>query len=218
MTMRKDVKAGLLLAVETSLDPYMSEHGFRRGKNSLIYKRDIAGSTQIVDLTFDVRAKEDPTAVAALYPQMEVQIPAVDAVLEEMVGGAIGELAGYSKARTRQGIHFTAEKADRGRWYVYRLEDLSAAVGQVRAFLDRWTMPLLDVYATPEDMVAAQQRNDGRLINDRLQLVRVIAAALACGRRDYAQDLLEKRLGAPGARRVYKQVFDYVESYTDGGA
>jgi hypothetical protein len=210
--MRKDIKAGLLSAVEKDLDAYMSDHGFRRGKNSLIYKRVIAGSTQIIDLTFDVRPKEDPVALAALYPRMEVQIPAVDAVLEDMVGGATGELAGYSEARTRQGIHFTAEKADPGRWYVYRLQDLPAAVEQVRAFLDRWTMPLLDVYATPEDMVAAQARDDGRLTHARPQLVRVIAAALVCGKRDYAHALLEKRLGAPGARRLYKPVFDYVEN------
>lgn len=210
MTTRKDVKAGLSSAAEASLDPYMSEHDFHRGKNSLIYKRAIAGATQIVDITFDVRPKEDPAAVAALYPRMEVQIPVVDAVLEDMVGGATGELEGYSEARTRQGIEFTAQKADAGRWYVYRLQDLPGAVEEVRTFLDRWTMPLLDVYATAEDMVAAQERGDGRLRNDRLQLVRVVAAAIACGRRDYAQALMEEHLGAPGARRAYKQVYDYI--------
>ncbi len=209
--MRNDVKAGLLSAAEASLDQYMSEHDFRRGKSSLIYKRAIAGSTQIVDITFDVRPKEDPAAVAALYPRMEVQIPAVDAVLQDMVGGATGELEGYSEARTRQGIEFTAQKAASGRWYVYRLQDLPGAVEEVRTFLERWTMPLLDVYVTPEDMVAAQERNDGRLRNDRPQLIRVVAAAIACGKRDYARDLMEKHLGAPGARRVYQQVYDYID-------
>lgn len=39
------------------------------------------------------------------------------------------------------------------------------------ARLERWTLPFLDVYAAPEDMVAAQARDDGRLRNDRPQLV-----------------------------------------------
>jgi hypothetical protein len=209
--MRKDIKAGLLSAVGTSLDPYMAEHGFRRGRNSLIYKRAFAGATQIVDLAFDVRPKEDPVAVAALYPRMEVQIPAVDAVLEAMVGGASGALRGYSDALSRQPVGFTAEKADDGRWYVCRLQDLPAAVDEVRTFLERWTMPLLDVYATPEDMVAAEERGDGRVVRDRPQLIRIVAAALVCGRRDFAQALMAKHLGAPGARRMHQQVFDYIQ-------
>lgn len=209
--MRKDVKVGLLSAVGTNLDPYMADHGFRRGKNSLIYKRDIAGSTQVIDLAFDVRPKEAPTAVAALYLMMEVLVPSVDAVLEAMVGGAPGVLRGYSDARSKQPIGFTSEKADPGRWYLHQLDDLPAVIEDMRAFLDRWTMPLLDVYATPEDMVAAQERNDGRLTHARPQLIRVVAAALVRGRRDYAKALLETHLGAPGARRMYKQVFDYVE-------
>jgi hypothetical protein len=213
--MRKDVKAGLLSAVGTGLDPCMAEHGFHRGKNSLIYKRALAGATQIIDLAFDVRPKEDPVAVAALYPRMEVRIPSVDALLEAMVGGASGALRGYSDARSKQPIGFTSEKADPGRWYLRQLSDLPATIEDVRAFLNRWTMPLLDVYATPEDMVAAQERNDGRLTHARPQLVRVIAAALVCGKRDYAHALLEKHLGAPGARRMYKQVFDYVENYAE---
>jgi hypothetical protein len=209
--MRKSVETGLLFAVEVGLDAYMSNHGFRRGKTSLIYKRGIAGSTQIIDLALDVRPKEDPVAVAALYPMMEVLVPSVDTVLEAMVGGAPGVLRGYSDARSKQPIGFTSEKADPGRWRLRQLDDLPAVIEEVRAFLDRWTMPLLDVYATPEDMVAAQERNDGRLTHARPQLIRVVAAALVCGRRDYAKALLETHLGAPGARRMYKQVFDYVE-------
>ena len=143
--MRKDVKVGLLSAVGTSLDPYMAEHGFHRGRNSLIYKRALAGATQIIDLPFDARPKEDPVTVAALYPRMEVRIPSVDAVLEAMMGGASGALRGYSDARSKQPIGFTSEKADPGRWYVRQLDDLPAAVDEVRTFLDRWTMPLLDV-------------------------------------------------------------------------
>ncbi|KRA62107.1 hypothetical protein ASD89_23745 [Caulobacter sp. Root656] len=211
MTMRKDVKSSLISALETGLDAYMSEHRFERGKNSLLYKRVVASSTQVIDISFEVHPKDTPAAVAALYPTMEVLVPAVDAVLKAMVGGASGALRGYSDARSKQPIGFTSEKADPGRWYLRQLSDLPATVEEVRAFLDRWTMPLLDVYATPEDMVAAEERGDGRVVRDRPQLIRVVAAALVCGRRDFAQALMEKHLGAPGARRMYQQVFDYIQ-------
>jgi hypothetical protein len=211
MTMRKDVKSSLISALETDLDAYMSEHHFGRGKNSLLYKRVVAGSTQVIDISFEVHPKDTPTAVAALYPTMEVLVPSVDTVLEAMVGGAPGALRGYSDARSKQPIGFTSEKADPGRWYLRQLNDLPAVIEEVRAFLDRWTLPLLDIYATPEDIVAAEERGDRRVVRDRPQLIRVVAAALACGRRDYAKALLETHLGAPGARRMYKQVFDYVE-------
>jgi hypothetical protein len=210
--MRKDVKSSLISALEAGLDPYMSEHRFHRGENGLLYKRVMDGSTQIIDISFEVHPKDTPVAVAALYPTMEVVVPAVDALLESMVGGASGALRGYSDARSRQPIGFTSEKADPGRWYVHRLDDLPAAVEDVRKFLERWTLPLLDIYATPEDIVAAQERNDGRLRNDRPQLIRVVAAALVCGRPDYARALMEKHLGAPGARRMYQQVFDYIQN------
>lgn len=72
-------------------------------------------------------------------------------------------------------------------------------------------MPFLDAYATPEDIVAADEREDGRMVADRAQRMRVVAAALVCKRKTYAQAIMEKRLGALGARRRYQQVYDYIE-------
>ena len=129
--MRKDVKSSLISALETGLDAYMSEHRFERGKNSLLYKRVVASSTQVIDISFEVHPKDTPAAVAALYPTMEVLVPAVDAVLEAMVGGASGALRGYSDARSKQPIGFTSEKADPGRWYLRQLSDLPATVEEV---------------------------------------------------------------------------------------
>jgi len=70
---------------------------------------------------------------------------------------------------------------------------------------------LLDAYTTPEDVIAADQRDDARLANDRAQRMRVVAAALASKRRDYARATMEKWLGAPGARRRYEQIYDYIQ-------
>lgn len=71
-------------------------------------------------------------------------------------------------------------------------------------------MPFLDGYTTLDDIIATDQRDDARLVRDGAQMMRVVAAALASGRKDYAQTTMEKRLGTAGARRLYQQVYDYI--------
>jgi hypothetical protein len=193
------------------LDPYMLERGFSRGKTRLVYKRSIGGSTQKIDVAMQVHPKDNPNAAAAVYPQMEVLIPAVDAILEAMVGDNLGLLESVTGGTSKQPIGFTSEKAHNGRWFIYQPDSVPGLVDDIRAFLERWTMPLLDAYTTPEDVIAADQRDDARLANDRAQRMRVVAAALATKRRDYAQATMEKWLGAPGTRRRYEQVYDYIQ-------
>lgn len=211
MAMKDEIQACMLAGLADRLDPYMLERGFSRGKTSLVYKRTIGGSTQKIDVTMQVHPKDNPNAAAAVYPQMEVLIPTVDAILEEMVGDNLGLLEGVTGGTSKQPIGFTSEKAHNGRWFIYQPDSVPGLVDDIRAFLERWTMPLLDTYTTPEDVIAADQRDDARLANDRAQRMRVVAAALASKRRDYAQATMEKWLGAPGTRRRYEQVYDYIQ-------
>jgi hypothetical protein len=211
MAMKDEVKASMLAGLADRLDPYMLERGFSRGKTSLVYKRTIGSSTQKIDVTMQIHPKDNPNAAAAVYPQMEVLIPSVDAIMEEMVGDNLGLLEGVTGGTSKQPIGFTSEKSHNGRWFIYQPDSVPGLVDDIRAFLERWTMPLLDTYTTPEDVIAADQRDDARLANDRAQRIRVVAAALACKRRDYAQATMEKWLGAPGTRRRYEQVYDYIQ-------
>ena len=211
MTMKDEIKACMLASLADRLDPYMFERGFSRSKTGLVYKRTIGRSTQKIDLVMRVHPKDNPNAAAAIYPQMEVLMPAVDAILVDMVGNNLGLLEGVTGGTSKQPIGFTSKKAHTGRWFIYQPDSVLGIVDDIQAFLERWTMPLLDVYTTPEDVIAADHRADARLANDRAQTMRVVAAALASKRHDYAQATMEKWLGAPGTRRRYEQVYDYIQ-------
>jgi hypothetical protein len=211
MSMKDEIKACLIASLEASLDPYMAEQGFTRRAKSLVYKREYQGSTQSVDVEVQIHPKDNPNAAAAIYPIMEVHVPAVDQVLEDMIGDNLGLLEGVTKGLSNQPIEFTAQKAEKARWYVYQPDSVSEIVQSIRLFMERWTMPFLDVYATPEDIVAADEREDGRMVADRAHTMRVVAAALVCNKRDYALAQMEKWLGATFVRKRYQQVFDYIE-------
>jgi hypothetical protein len=213
MSMKDEIKACLIASMETTLDPYMAEHGFVRRAKSLVYKRENQGSTQSIDVEVQIHPKDNPNAAAAIYPIMEVHVPVVDRVMDDMIDGNLGLMEGVTKGLSNQPIEFTAEKAEKARWYIYQPDSMLEIVQGIRVFIERWTMPFLDVYATPEDIVAADEREDGRMVADRAHRMRVVAAALVCNRRDYAQALMEKRLGALGARKRYQQVYDYIQQY-----
>lgn len=211
MSMKDEIKTCLIASLETMLDPYMAKNGFARRAKSLVYKREYQGSTQIIDIGVQIHPKDNPNAAAAIYPIMEVHVPAVDRVLKDMIGDNLGLLEGVTKGLSNQPIEFTAQKVEKARWYVYQPDSVPEIVQGIQSFMERWTMPFLDVYATPEDIVAADERDDGRMVADRAHRMRVVAAALVCNRKSYAQAVMEKRLGALGARRRYQQVYDYIE-------
>jgi len=193
----------------------MSENDFKCSKSGLVYSRNFRSSTQRVELAIQIHPKDNPNASAAIYPQMEVLMPSVDRVLDAMIGDDLGLLEGVTGGRSKQPIGFTSRKAETGRWFIYQPNSVHTVVDEIGAFLQRWTMPFLNVYATPEDVLLADQGGDERLLRDRAQLMRVVAASLVCNREDYAQELMAKSLGSVGARRRYERVFDYVQK--DGG-
>jgi hypothetical protein len=211
--MKSEIKLCVTTSLRDHLDPYMDVKGFTRGVNSLFYKRKIGDSAQKLDLRLEIHPKDQPNASAALYPFMQIDIPTVDDVLHDMIHDDLGLLEGVTAGVSRQPIGFTSNKADPGRWYLYQRDSVGEIIRETREFIERWTMPVLDNYASPEQVVAADERGDERLARDRAQMMRVVAAALVIGRKDYAREVIEKQLGAPGARRRYQRVFEYVERY-----
>jgi hypothetical protein len=214
MPINHEIIACILNSMVSRLDPYMLEQGFSRTKSSLIYKRSLRGSTQKVDLSIQAHPKDNPNAAVAVYPQMEVLIPAADAILTEMIGDNPGLLEGITGGTSKQPIAFTSEKSHDGRWFVYQPDSVPEMIDGIRAFIEQWTMPLLDAYSTAEDVLAVDQREDRRLARDRAQMMRVVAAALTIKRKDYAQAMMEKWLGSPGTRRRYERVYDYIQRTT----
>ncbi len=211
MSMKNEIKACLIASLESTLDPYLAERGFTRRAKSLVYKRKYQGAIQTIDNLVQVHPKDNPNAAAAVYPIMEVHVPVVDRVMDDMIAGNRSLMEGCSKGLSNQPIDFTSQKAELGRWFVYQADSVPEIVQCIRSFIERWTMPFLDVYTTAEGIVAAHERQDGRMVVDRAHVMRVVAAALVCNRRDYALAQMEKWLGRPVTRRRYQQVYDYIQ-------
>ena len=142
--MKGEIKSCLLKELADRLDPYMLEQGFSRGKSSLIYRRAIGVSTQKIDVSVQIHPKDNLNAAAAVYPQMEVLVPAVDVVMTDMIGDNVGLLEGVTGGTSKQPIGFMSEKAHTGRWFIYQPESVLGVVVDVKAFIERWTIPFLD--------------------------------------------------------------------------
>lgn len=211
MAMKDEIKLCLLAEMTDRLDVFMSAQGFNRTKASFVYKRMLRGSTQKIDIAVQIHPKDNPTAAAAIYPFMEILVPPVDVILNKMIGKNFGLLEGITGGTSKQPIDFTSERAHIGRWFIYQPDSVPRVVDDIRAFIENSTMPLLDNYATPEEILAADKQNDPRLARDRAQIMRVVAAALALEHRDYAQEIMETRLGTAGLRRRYRQIYDYIQ-------
>ena len=211
MTLRKEVKDHLIAIMEKLLDPYMATHDFKRAKTNLIYKRRLGETTQIIDLQIYMRPTDNRNAIAAVYPSMTILMPSVDSIFDNMTGNNKLPRVGYDLGRSTQPIGITSLKEDPGRWYIYQPESVPDVVEKIRVFIEQWTMLVLDTYYTPEDVVAAYERGDRRIVLDRMQMLRVVAALVACNRNDYAQSLMNKKFGSRGLRRDYEHIFDYLQ-------
>jgi hypothetical protein len=209
--MKAQIKSALIFSLEQELDQYMADRGFKRFKASLSYLRNVANTVQRLDIPIQIHPSDNPNSAAAIYPWMEVRIPPVDRILDEMIGADFGLLEGVSGGTSKQPISFISQKQHTGRWYVYQPDSISEIVVEMRTVFETWAMPLLETYRNAEDIVAADERGDQRLIRDRAQIMRVVAAAIACGRRDYARKVMEKAFSAPGARTRYAKVFEFIE-------
>jgi hypothetical protein len=205
-----EVRACLLANLESRLDKYMLERNIARVRNRLIYERRLEGATQKIDLQLSFHPKEMPNAAAVLYPWFEVLVPEVDVIVDEMIDGNLGLLEGVTGARSRQPIEITSQKTADARWYIYQPDSVPSIVDDLRQFLERWTIPLLDAYATPEGIILADDRNDSRILRDRAQMMRVVAAILVHKGAKAAQARMERSFGTIGLRRRYQGVFDYL--------
>jgi hypothetical protein len=213
MTMKDDIKAQLIANLEELVDPFMISRDFKRARRSLVYKRSIGDTKQQIDVNLEMHPRDRPDSVAALYPFMEVRIPEVDKILKDMVGDDRGLLEGITGGTSKQPIGFTSGKAHPGRWFIFQADSVPGAVEDMQGFLKKWAMPLLDNYATPEDILTEDEKENPRVNHDRAQVLRVVASAIACERSSYARNRMDKAFSGAGARRRYQKVFDYIEKF-----
>jgi hypothetical protein len=213
-SMKAEIEACLRANLETGLDAYLVSLGFNRRKNTLIYSRELADAIQKIEVPVEIHPADRPDSAAAVYPWLSVSIDAVDKLALEMVGGDESLLSGLSGTTLRQPIEFTSAKAAHARWFVFQPDSVPVIVGEMKSFLEQWTVPFLDLYSTPAGICSAYDHSDARVINDLAQKLRVAAAMVLCGRAKDALGVMDRWFGKPGPRKRYQRVFDHLAAKT----
>ncbi len=210
---RSEIKACVCHWLDELVDEPFIATRFSRRKDSLAYSRKVGKATQKIGIMIEHHPKDAPDSAAAVYPQLEVRMNSVNSLVLEMVRGDHELLAGDPSITLQQPAAFTSGNKGLGaRWFIYQPDSVSGAIAEMNLFLQHWTIPFLDCYATPADICGAYERGDKRVMRTLAYPLRVVAAMLLCGRDSDAMAVMEHHFGKLGPRRRYQRVFEYLEA------
>ncbi len=208
---RAKIKACVCQSLEELVDEPLSPTGFRRRRGSLIYSRKIGEAVQRIDVVIQHRPRDQPNSAAAIYPDLEVRMDSLNLLVAEMVGGDTA-LGGAPDITLRAPIEWTSVKPARARWFLYQPDSVPGVVTEMKAFLQKWTIPILDRYTTPAEICDAYDRGSDRILGGLPEWLCVVAAMLLCSRSADAMAVMERHFGKLGPRRQYHRVFEYLEA------
>ena len=196
-------------ALRAQLDGWSVRHGFSRRARSLTYSRRLGAASQKIELTVSLHPSDNPTASAAIYPYVVIDIPSITAKVLELTGGepSLDHYAGP----LRQPLGWSSLKQETGRWFIYQEPSILAFVQEFKAFLATFALPMLDSYSTPEDALDAFDRGDERIPATDEHHLRIAAAMLLLGRSEAARALLQGRFGRPGRRAQFAPILAAAE-------
>jgi hypothetical protein len=207
-----EIRKCLCANLHKELDPCLAKLGIVRPTKTLIYRRELAQAVQKVETVVEIHPADRPESAAAVYPWLDVTIPAVEKIFLNFAETDALWPAGLAGVTLREPIEFTSAKAMQARWFIFQPDSVPAVVSGLKSFLLRWTIPFLDEYATTVDVCEAYDRGDPRVTNDRTHRLHVVAAMLLSGRKMDAVKIMERWFGKPGLRKYYTRVFDYLAS------
>lgn len=211
-SMKSEIKACVCESLSEGLDEQLASNDFSRRKNSLIYSRRLPKADQRIEVVIEIHPADCPNAAAAIYPWLEVSMDSVNSVAKEMVGSDETLLGGLPDTTMREPIEFTSPKGIGSRWFIYQPDSVPGVVSEMKCFLQQWGIPFLDYYTSPDAICDAYDRGDERVINDRTQKLRVVAAMVLLDRVGDAMKVAEKWFGKAGPRKQCRSVFSYLES------
>jgi len=206
---KAEIKACVCHWLGELADDSMSAAGFTRRRKSLTYSRETEDDIQKIEVAIEHHPSEDPNAAAAVYPQYIVAMGTVNKTVETMTGGN-AQLGGQFDITLRGPIEWTSPKGVGARWHIYQPDSVPDIVSSFRGFVARWTIPFLDRFSRLRDLCNATLKGDDREIHSQMEVLRVVAAKSLCGRDAEALEVMEEWFGAPGPRKRYGPVFEYL--------
>lgn len=209
MSKRNDCKNLLKLMLEEKLDSSLFEYGFNRRSNSVKYTRVIGETKQIIDMVMYVSPSYSREDDAHLYPMLEIRIPSINKIARQLAGDDL-LLANTPDITLRQVIELTAPKEDRNLWFASGRGEFMKTGDLIREFMEKWLLPFLDQYSSPEGIVEGYKDKDPRPMNQEMWYLYIAAAYLALGKRESALKVLEDRFKTVGAKRRFQNAFNFL--------
>lgn len=204
--LQTDIKNTVCM-LTTELDADFINNGFKRRKNGLIYTRKIRTTVQKIEIVFYSHPSYHDSVLAHIYPWMSVYFPEINSTAENLVD--IGYLSGWLKKFTlRQPIQIFSSTQS---WYLADNNDYERLKTEISSFLIEYTFPLLGLLKGGDNYLSLYEETDSRLIWDDQQYICVASAYINRQEYDKAYQVIEKRFGKPGLRKIYRKAFEYFQ-------
>lgn len=186
----------------------MSENGFNRRKNSLMYSRNVNKVKQKVDLVFFSHPLGQPDALAQIYPWLSVYYPEINELAISVLGEDNEILNGLQGLTLRQPVLIGAKE----RWFLFNKSDERNLSLVIAHFFRVNTIPFLNSLTDITSYLKIFENQDKRLIMDDRQHLYFAFAYALIGDYRKGYDLLEKRFGKSFYKR-YVKLFEYFEQH-----
>lgn len=212
MGTKKEVKALLLNVLGEYLDTCLAELHFSRRKNSLIYNRKIGDVVQEINIQLNYKPKYQPGVDAHIYPMIRIMIPKVSEIALQMVSGQKLILANAPEIIINQPLEMTAPKEHHARWFATLQEEFISVIGQIKTFINEWSLSFLRDYNSIDGLVRGYEKNDERLMRQQHWYIYIAAAFVLLNRIEDARQVVEDKFGKPGLKSRFSALFEYFES------
>lgn len=202
---KKSVRELLIRLTKELLDPVMSESGFRRRQNALVFSRRVEGSgRQVVLINFAFHPPYHRSADAHLYPRIHLLFPEINTVVAEMMG------QGAYDVTLNQPLDLVLAKRASGSWYFSGEAEAREAVNELGERTVSWVLPFLDDFSSVEAYADGIERRDERLMLTETTSLDLVGARIVSGRPQEALAAFESRFNSARSRREYAGALAYV--------
>ena len=196
-----------LYILENYTDEIMTESGFKRRSNSLIYSRTIGTTKQKLDMVFFSHPPYYAGSLLHIYPFMSVYFPEINKTAENMI-------ADVGTTTIRQPIQM--KPFDTTQWILMTdaKEEVDAVAEKIRIFLEQNIIPFFDDLKTIDDYIDRyeQREKDIRITSGPDYWFYVASAYAIKGEYAKGLEVLDNRFKGPAIRKHHAKAFEYLKT------
>lgn len=192
-------------------DEVMTESGFKRRSNALVYSRTIGTTKQKLEMVCYSHPPYYAGSLLHIYPYMSVYFPEINKTAENMISN---EGTMTIQQTIRQPIQM--KPFDTTQWILMTdaKEEVDAVAEKIRIFLEQNIIPFFDDLKTIDDYIDRyEQREKDTRITLSPEYWFFVASAYAI-KGEYAKGLevLDNRFKGPAIRKYHAKAFEYFET------